>query len=374
MEMNEGMDPRFDDVVYLNSLYRNDRDKAIFGSVSFDVTEDIELTVGTRYFEPSVSVKGFFGFGLGFTPIWSSNGENRCNLVQGEAGWTPDFNGQADWNNKPCLNVDKGLTESENVSRVNATWNVTDDHMVYFTWSEGYRPGGVNRALEGQGYDEDFVTNWELGWKTTWLDNRMRFNGATYYMDWEDFQYSSLDLGSGQPLTVINNAGQADIYGLEFDLDYAITNAFTFSFSGSFIDAESTEAIKTEDGIIPKGEMPYTPEVQLSSILRYGTELGEYGVYAQGAWSYSDGVITDLDPVFALETDSYNIVNLAFGIARNSWHLDLFIDNATDERAELDNTNSYPKYEPSFNGAIKSASFYNTNRPRSIGLRFGQKF
>jgi len=52
MEMNQGMDPRFDDTVYLNSMYRNDKDQAIFASVSFDVTEDVELTVGTRFFEP----------------------------------------------------------------------------------------------------------------------------------------------------------------------------------------------------------------------------------------------------------------------------------------------------------------------------------
>ena len=86
MEMNMGMDPRFDDTVYLNSMYRNDRDRAVFASVSFDATEDLELTVGTRFFEPEVNLQGFFGFGLGFTPIWSSNGENRCNLVQGDPG------------------------------------------------------------------------------------------------------------------------------------------------------------------------------------------------------------------------------------------------------------------------------------------------
>ena len=130
--------------------------------------DDLELTVGTRFFEPTVSVKGFFGFGLGFTPIWSSNGEARCNLQQGDPGWTPDFNGQADWFNKPCLNVDKSLKESDNVSRVNLTWNITDDHMTYFTWSEGYRPGFLNRpggavSQDGTHYATNHSDNGEKG-------------------------------------------------------------------------------------------------------------------------------------------------------------------------------------------------------------------
>ena len=71
-----------------------------------------------------------------------------------------------------------------------------------------------------------------------------------------------------------------------------------------------------------------------------------------------------------METDSYNLVDLAFGVYRDSWHVNLFISNATDERAELDNINSYPLYD----GNIRSATFYGVNRPRTIGLNFGQRF
>ncbi|MEH6591778.1 MAG: TonB-dependent receptor [Halioglobus sp.] len=347
-------------VVWQTVQTRNDEEQAIFGEISFDFTDNLTALVGARYYDYDNSLYGFNGWSRRCTGYYDDNG----NFVEDRDGTLQD----------PCYdtgNVDGKTSNDDVIGKANITYTVNDDALVYFTWSEGYRPGGVNRSNEAPPYVEDFVTNWELGWKTTWMDNRMRFNGATYFMDWEDFQYASLDLGSGQPLTVINNAGQAEIFGLEFDLDYAITNAFTFSFSGSFIDAESIDTIVHEDGIIPKGtKLPYTPEAQLSSVLRYGTELGEYGVYAQGSWSYSDGVTTDLRPEFALETDSYNIVNLAFGIARNSWHLDLFIDNATDERAELDNVDGYPLYD----GNIKSSTFYSTNRPRSIGLRFGQKF
>ncbi|MCP4816972.1 MAG: TonB-dependent receptor, partial [Planctomycetaceae bacterium] len=172
------------------------------------------------------------------------------------------------------------------------------------------------------------------------MDNRMRFNGAVYYMDWEDFQYGFLDLGSGQPLTLIRNSGNAEVYGLEFDLDYAITNGLTFRFSGSYNDAETTDGdvflqdselddgtlVPDEDGevILDGTPMPYTPEWQMSSTLRYDTQWGEFGVYGQGSWSYTDGVHTDLrknsdpDLNYSRNTDSYNLVNLAFGIARDS--------------------------------------------------------
>ena len=62
--------------------------------------------------------------------------------------------------------------------------------MVYATWSEGYRPGGINRRGTLPPYVSDFLTNYELGWKTTWVDNRLPFNGAVFQQDWDDFQFS----------------------------------------------------------------------------------------------------------------------------------------------------------------------------------------
>ena len=71
---------------------------------------------------------------------------------------------------KPCKNVEKGISESDSVYRANLTWKISDDHMIYGTWSEGYRPGGINRKPSAGEYTSDFLTNYELGWKTTWAD------------------------------------------------------------------------------------------------------------------------------------------------------------------------------------------------------------
>ena len=61
--------PAFPGVVYLNSMDREDTDQAVFATVAFDITDSLELSLGARYFEPEVTVKGFFGFGLGFNPV-----------------------------------------------------------------------------------------------------------------------------------------------------------------------------------------------------------------------------------------------------------------------------------------------------------------
>ena len=80
------------------------------------------------------------------------------------------FNGQADWSNKPCLNVDKGFEESENVSRFNATWNVTDDHMVYFTGDNAITAVNNGPTAEVNGLEIDFL--WLAGRRRLGLDCR----------------------------------------------------------------------------------------------------------------------------------------------------------------------------------------------------------
>jgi len=342
MEMNEGMDPRFDDTVYLNSMYRNDRDKAVFASVSFDVTEDIELTVGTRYFEPSVTVKGFFGFGLGFTPIWSSNGENRCNLTEGDAGWTPDFNGQADWNNKPCLNVDKGLQESENVSRFNATWNVTDDHMVYFTWSEGYRPGGVQRNPAAGEFLSDFLTNVEAGWKTQWADNRFQFNGAIFTQEWEDIQIS---FTGDNAITAVNNGPTAEVNGLEMDFLWLATEDLRLSASAAFYDSKlKSDYCNLSAGVCtsvlaPAGtRLPVTAEIKYNIVARYHFDMGSLDSYVQGVLVHEGERDSDLDQTAQeiLGTlPAYTTLDLSAGFRKGDWGVDLFISNVTGEDAPL---------------------------------------
>jgi len=372
--MNEGMDPRFADTVYLNSLYRNDRDDAVFASVDFDIGDDFVLTLGARFFEPEVTVKGFFGFGLGFTPIWSSNGENRCNLTSADAGWTPSFNGQEDWNDKPCLNVDKGIKESENVKRVNLSWNVSDDNMVYFTWSEGYRPGGINRAPNAGEYVADFLTNYELGWKTQWMDNRLQFNGAVFHEEWDDFQVS---FTGANAITAVNNGPSAFVDGLEASMIWLPTDNLRISAAAAFYDTELQNEYCSgcnSDGSAwaPKGtKLPVTADFKGNLVARYSFVVGQFDAHLQGALAHNGdrtGAMNVATSDLLGVLPAWTTLDISAGIRKDDWSLDLFVSNATGEDAPI-----YSTAECAID--VCTDQLYGVrHKPTTVSLRFSKDF
>ncbi len=94
-----------------------------------------------------------------------------------------------------------------------------NDRMLYATVSSGYRPGGVNRNGNLPPYSSDMLYNYEIGWKTTWNDGLVRWNGALFWENWDSFQFAYLGQFS---LTQIANAGEATVRGLETDVTWAI--------------------------------------------------------------------------------------------------------------------------------------------------------
>jgi len=339
--MDEGLDPRFADTVYLNSLFRTDRDDAVFASVDFDIAEDLVLTLGARYFQPEVHVKGFFGFGLPYIGPWGSSGEGYCDRTSGEDGWTPSFNGQADWKDKPCLNVDKSLDETGSVYRVNLSWDVSDDAMLYFTWSEGYRPGGVQRDPAAGTYKSDFLTNFEVGWKSQWSDNRFQFNGAVFHEKWEDFQVS---FTGDNAITAVNNGPTAEVDGLEAQIVWLPTDKLRITAAGAYYNSELQDEYCpgcADDGgpWAPKGtKLPVTPDFKGNAVARYTFPIGLMDAYWQAAVVHSGSRTGDMEVAAAEilgELPAYTTVDFSAGIAKNDWALDLFISNLTGEDAPL---------------------------------------
>jgi len=356
-----------DSVVWLTDQNRVDRDRAFFGEIEYDLTDQLTVVGGYRYFEYENSLVGYNGHA------------NRGCLVGGVL--------QA-----PCAqnatNIDDVSEGDGNIFKLSFNYKIDDDKMVYFTYSEGFRAGGVNRARSaGQfvpKYDPDFVDNYEFGWKTTWLDGRLRFNGAAYLMDWDDFQLSYHDFDVSI-LTIIQNIGNAETTGAEFDLAFAATDKLHLTLAASYNKAELGESFWTdlEDeqaGDPPdaeKGaEMPYVPNLQFTATGRLNVDFGEFPGYLQAAITHTGESWNELKTSGREVQASYTIVNLATGIRGDDWSLDLFIDNATDERAEL------TLYDPNYfdaDGALTGVPLtYDTiitvNRPRTIGLRYGRRF
>jgi len=197
--------------LWLTEQTRQDNDSAIFGEMTFDFTDQWSGTLGGRYFKTKDSLFGFFGFG---DWGWSSEGEAACP--------TP----KVQYLDAPCAYLNKTTKENDSLGKASLQYKIDSDKMIYATWSEGFRPGGINRRGTLPPYQSDFLTNYEFGWKTEWFDHRLRWNGAVFQENWKDFQFAILGANG---LTEIKNAAQARIRGIESNIVWAATYNLTLT-------------------------------------------------------------------------------------------------------------------------------------------------
>jgi iron complex outermembrane recepter protein len=363
-------------VLYLSQQDRTDRDKAVFGDVTFDFTDKFKMSAGMRYFWVDNSLYGFFGYGINVNNYgWSHSGEIGC--------FAPSTNAP----NRPCINTDKDVTDSGETHRVNATYQITPDKMVYATYSTGYRPGGNNRRSVVVPYKPDKLSNYEIGWKTSWDDNRFRFNGAIFYEDWTDVQDGVQGVNG---ITSILNVGNATSKGIEGELSWLAVEGLTLSLSGTYVDAKTTNnfcyadkatgavvhdcTVDTGTLVAPSGtRLPVTPELKGNFTARYAFKAGEFDSFVQGAVFHQTETSNDLRVVnesYIGASPGFTTVDFSAGMGRNSWQLQAYIQNAFDERGELGRANQ-----------CDDVSFYcDTHsrvypiKPQFYGLKFSQHF
>jgi outer membrane receptor protein involved in Fe transport len=275
---------------------------------------------------------------------------------------------------------------------VNLTWNITPTKMVYATRSEGFRPGGINRRGTLPPYKADYLTNLELGWKTTWFANRLSWNGSVFRQKWNDFQFSILGANG---LTEIKNANQARIDGLETELNWAATYdlqigagaAFydaklTANYCG-FTDANGTPVTECADPEAPKGtQLPITPRFKGNLTARYSFDLGNNEGYVQAAMVHVGRRKSDLrleERSLLGDMAAYDTLDLSAGYRSSlGWSIDFYINNVFDKRGQIGKYaecaeavcaahDVVPEYP---NGQVYTV----TNMPRLIGVRFSQDF
>ena len=374
----------WEDTIWLTEQERIDRDYAVFGEVSVDVTDALTLTGGLRYFKAENSLIGYFGLNDEFSGSGKS-GETLCSTILGNerydtTGWVP-FEGIS--GTAPCTNLNQRVKEDDTIHKLSAAYKFDEDRMVYATWSRGFRPGGVNRFGGIPPYLSDFLTNYEVGWKTTWAGNRLRFNGAIFKQDWEDFQYSFIAQGTNG-LTIIRNANQASVNGIEVDIAFAATPDLMLSAGAAYTDAELDEPYCGEvlangqpvtdcvDPPAPKGtRLPVTPKLKANALARYEFPLGAFNAHVQGSIVYQDKVRSALE-VFDAELlgdqRSYTLVDLSTGITNGQYSVELFVNNAFDRLAET------TRYSECANEVCGYQTYIVPFQPRTIGVKFGQKF
>ncbi len=388
MNRDEPNGEKFPGVVYLNSLDRVDTDKAVFGQIAYDLTDSLELTVGARFFEPEVTVNGFFGYGLGFSSASAPTGSEPGAIANGGSGaFSPMGQGwsrngeyrcksQKQYKDAPCQNVAKGISESEHIGRANLRWKASDDAMFYLTWSEGYRPGGINRNPFAGDYISDFLTNYELGWKTTWLDNRLQFNGALFMQSWDDFQ---IGFQGANGITQVANGPSAEVNGVETQLQWLPVDDLLISATAAFYDSELKDDYSNFDAAgnvvsvnAPKGTaLPITPKFKGNLVARYGFNVGDFDAHVQGSVAHAGKAASrlalDANAIIG-DIEANTTLDFSAGIARDSYTLEFFVQNLSNEDAALYKTSQCAE-------SVCGVQPYGVRpQPRTFGLKFTQKF
>jgi iron complex outermembrane receptor protein len=337
------------DTIWLTEQLRTDEEFAVFGEVSFDILESLTATVGARVFNTENSLFGFFGFGSGFS---GSTGEAAC------------FAGP--FRSAPCTNLDESTEEDGELYRANLEWNIDDDRMIYATYSEGFRPGGINRRATQPPYAADFLDNFEFGWKTEWADGRLRWNGAIFHEVWEDFQFAFLGMSG---LTEIQNAGDAEINGIETDVTWAPIDGLVINAAVTVLESELTSAAIPDTTV--GTSLPVAPDVKFDMTARYEFTLGNWDAFLQGGASYVGDRSIDIrnsEAAVIGELPDYWTADFSTGISQDGLSLSLFIDNIFDERGIAG------RYTECAILTCGGVQYDVVVRPMTGGIRIGRKF
>jgi iron complex outermembrane receptor protein len=369
--------PGYPNTIWLTDEQRVDRDRAAFGQLTYDITQQLSVTAGVRFYKYDNSLIGFYGFNQTFA---SGEGVATC--------FEPSI-----VKNSPCTDLDARISATGHVPRVNVTYRITPNAMVYATYSKGFRPGGVNRIGGNIPYAADFLTNYEAGWKTQWFGNTLRWNGALFWEDWKDFQFSFLGANS---VTEIANGGGARIKGIENSLDWLATPNLLLTADFTFINPVLTEnycgqigvtecaGVVTAKGdylpggvligpIAPAGaNLPVAPKFKGNIVARYSLPtMGDWKPYGQITAMYQNQTAQVLrrdQAAVVGNLPAYALVNLKLGVdGTNGMHLDFFVSNLMNRLAEL---SRYTASNPSVNNQV----YVLPAQPRTFGIEFGQDF
>ncbi|MEM7280135.1 MAG: TonB-dependent receptor [Pseudomonadota bacterium] len=326
---------------------------AIFGEVSFELTEALTFSAGGRWFsiDRRVNENSFFV------------------------------------SDSPFDNFDVTETTEDFSPRFNVSWKPTEDFLGYITYSEGVRPGGRNGGVNQrpasialgapEAFDADKLKNTELGVKATWMEGRLLTNMSLFNMDWEDYQIrASLPIAGATTV----NAGNATIDGVEGQFAFAATEKLELSAAFTYLDASVDDDIIIGNGTITAGNagdpLPAVPEWKVAAGALFTTPLawGDGGLegYMRYDFSFVGDSVNGTNASVSLfgagstvpqRQPSYTISDFSIGVRSESgWETWLSINNVWDERAI---TYIWPRF---------SDNRVFTVRPREIRLGFYKSF
>ncbi len=339
-----------DDLIFTDRTITNTEETAVFGELTYQFSDRWSITAGGRYYDNKVdATDAADGF--------ANSGPSSYSEKQSENGFNP-----------------KVLVEAV----------VNDNVNVYTSAAKGFRIGGVNGnvpiglcgpELDDLGinpsnattFDSDSLWSYELGFKSTLADNRVTLNGAVYFIDWSNIQQLNR-LACG--FQFVQNAGKAESKGFELELNAAPTDGLSLSLSVGYTDAKITDDGGVA-GVTNGDKIQGVPDWTASGTVQYNWPAfaGWEGMVRADANYYGDSFSSNNEASAATQRlrKSWSALNLRAGIVNEKWDLTLFVDNVTDERANLADSRSIAAETPGRQRLV-------INRPRTIGVEARVRF
>ena len=333
-----------------NALRIDTQAFAIYGQATYNLTDDFRITAGLRYSDESKD-----GVGQTKSVFFNDNIDLTGNIIQ------PNVSSYSEDVLDPSLTLE---------------WDATDDVLLYASYKESFRSGGFNATasalrLPGETFGADFNfgsesnTAYEAGFKGDFGD-RVRLNVAAFFYDFKDKQNT---LGTNPLIAterVIVNVDD-EIYGVEVDGQFALTDEFTMAASYSYIDGDAGEITNPLTGLVDpssRSELQGTPKSSYLLSLNYD---GDNGIFGNVSYSHKDSVLAI--PANDLRLPAVDLVNGRIGYdfdmaSGNTATIALWGTNLLDEEYLVD---SLP-----FETFAYRTQVY--GQPRSYGASLGIKF
>lgn len=345
---------------------RDTRHWSVYGLVEYQILDSLRIIAEARYTDEKLDLSG---------PDRPTNAFFRAFNVSSPMPPPPG-------GFPPALQAAVGtISASEKDSyflpKATLQWEPLDNQMYYFSWSKAAKPAGISNVAALQGFQPDvnrFETEklqvWELGAKTSWLDNRLLLNGALFYQDFSDKQTTSQFVTDDGILLVRPvNASKAEILGAELDLAWRVLDELTLRASYTWLDTEYKKFTQLQSGAariadagnctvvpldpVPATGNPLTCRTDLSGrnmefAPRNAAVLGfdfEKPLVGGTSWFLESDVAYQgkryLNPENTIELDSYTEVGFRLGLRNDSWEILAYAENAFDDdtvRSSFGNT------------------------------------
>ncbi len=307
---------------------------AVFGEISWSLSDAVEVTLGTRYTSESKKLK-----------------RKACQALGAFGAVLPhidDCTPAPNSSNPFALNLDLGEDFSKLTPKFGISYKFHDGSLAYFNYARGFKSGGFDGRIgynsasddaavntQALPYDPEIADAYEIGWKSVLADGQLRFSAAAFLSDYQDLQLSSFSATpTGGFATVFTNAGEAEHWGFEAELLASPAPNFLVSLGMGYLNAEYQEFINSANEDVSSSLTPInSPELTGNLGLEYQHALGSALLILGADLSYRSDYHVDVNNLKALHQDDFALINASATVENQDgrWSVSLGVKNLSNE-------------------------------------------